>query len=117
VSRSWQLFLRDMLESAVKVERFTSGLELAQFLANEMLYDAVLRNLELLGEAAKRVPDEVRGRYPSVDWRGIASLRDVLAHSYFALDDETLWRIVSEDVRRLRPELDRIAHENPLDLP
>lgn len=115
MSRSWELFLRDMLECAVKVERFTAGLDLARFVANEMLYDAVVRNLELLGEAAKKVPEGVRARYPSVDWRGIASLRDVLAHAYFALDDETLWRIVSEDVRRLRPELERIASENPID--
>ncbi len=53
-----------------------------------MAYDATLRNLEILGEAAKNIPDEIRQRYPEVDWRGVAGLRDILAHAYFALDDD-----------------------------
>ncbi|NOT30705.1 MAG: DUF86 domain-containing protein [Planctomycetes bacterium] len=113
MSRSWVLFLRDMLEGAAKIERFTAGKDLAGFAADAMAYDAVIRNLELLGEAAKNIPEEIRRRYPQVDWRSIAGLRDVLAHSYFALDDATLWRIIREDVRRIAPELERIARENP----
>lgn len=101
MSRSYRLFLRDMLEACEKVMRYTEGLDFDTFVRNELVYDAVLRNLEVLGEAAKKVPDPVRARYPSVEWRAIAGLRDVLAHAYFALDDATLWDIVAQKVPAL----------------
>jgi uncharacterized protein with HEPN domain len=99
LSRSWQLFLRDMLEAAQKVSRYTSGRDLASFTGDEMAYDATVRNLEILGEAAKNIPEEIRQRYPEIDWRGIAGLRDVVADAYFSLDDATLWKIVRTDMR------------------
>jgi uncharacterized protein with HEPN domain len=107
VSRSWRLFLLDMLQAARKVERYTTGLDLEALLHNEMALDATLRNLEILGEAAKGVPPDVQARYPEVDWRGIAGLRDVLAHAYFALDSATLWDIVR---RKVPPLVAQLAH-------
>jgi len=98
MSRSWVLFLRDILESAEKVVRYTRGMDFDAFVSNEMAYDAVLRNLEIIGEAAKHIPDEVRARYPHVPWRQMAGLRDVLAHAYFGLDDAVLWDIVQNEV-------------------
>jgi uncharacterized protein with HEPN domain len=76
-----------------------------------MAYDATLRNLEILGEAAKKIPEEIRQRYPDVDWRGVAGLRDILAHAYFALDDATLWKIVRTDIPHLLDFLGRIERE------
>ena len=111
MSRSWELFLRDMLEAARKVARYTDSRELETFVADEMAYDATLRNLEVLGEAAKNIPDEIRQRYPEVDWRGVAGLRDILAHAYFALDDVTLWKIVRSDIPQLQALLDQIERE------
>ena len=108
MSRSWELFLRDMLESARKVIRFTAGGTLETFVANDVAYDAVLYNLQVLGEAAKKIPDPVRQRHPEIDWRGVAGLRDVLAHAYFAVDSAALWKIVSTDVPRLVTQLERI---------
>ena len=81
------------------------------FVRNELVYDAVLRNPGVLGEAAKKVPDSVRARYPSVEWRAIAGLGDVLAHAYFALDDATLWDIVAHKVPALAEALRRILEE------
>jgi len=101
VSRSWQLFLEDIEEAALKVERRTRAVSFEQFVADDILYDAVVRNLEIVGEAAKGIPDDVRARAPSVDWRRVAGLRDVLAHSYFAIDDETLWDIVRNKIPQL----------------
>lgn len=101
MSRSWELFLRDMLEAAQKVIRYSGEREMEVFVADEMAYDATLRNLEILGEAAKNIPGEIRQLHPEVDWRGVAGLRDILAHAYFALDDETLWKIVRVDMPRL----------------
>jgi uncharacterized protein with HEPN domain len=68
------------------------------FLADERTFDAVMRNLQIIGEAAKNVPPEIRVRYPEIEWRKIAGLRDVLAHAYFTLENETLWDIVQNKV-------------------
>jgi uncharacterized protein with HEPN domain len=113
VSRSWELFLRDMLEAARKMIRFSADRQLESFVADEMAYDATLRNLEVLSEAAKCIPEEVRQRHPDVDWRGLAGLRDVLAHAYFALDDPTLWKIVQIDIPRVIERLGPIEKELP----
>jgi uncharacterized protein with HEPN domain len=95
-----------MWEASEKILRYTGG-----FVQNELVYDAVLRNLEVLGEAAKKVPEDVRNRYPWVEWRAIAGLRDVLAHAYFALDDATLWDIVAQKVPALAEALRQILEE------
>lgn len=108
MSRNWQLFVRDMLEAARKVTRYTDGQELASFAQEEMAYDATVRNLEILGEAAKNIPEEIRRRYPEIDWRGVAGLRDVVAHAYFALDEPTLWKIVKTDIPHLLRQLEKI---------
>jgi len=106
MSRSGRLFLQGMLECARKVVRYTAHLTREQFFSSELEYDATLRNLEILGEAAKKVPDELKHQYPSVDWRGIAGFRDVLAHAYFALDEDTLWDIIARKVPELIPILE-----------
>src|SRR5882724_3639741 len=80
-----------MRQAAGKVVRYVGGRDRQTFFADEMAFDATLRNLEILGEAAKGIPEEVRVRHPEVDWRAIAGLRDILAHAYFALDHATLW--------------------------
>lgn len=80
-----------------------------QFAVDELVSDAVLRNLELLGEAAKQIPDPVRQRYPDVPWRRVAGLRDVLTHAYVGLDDETIWQIVSSSVLALAAQLNTVV--------
>ena len=69
MSRSWELFLQDMLEAARKIIRYTGSRQVEDFVADEMAYDATLRNLEVLGEAAQAMPEDIRQRHPEVDWR------------------------------------------------
>ena len=108
-SRDWTLFLSDMQRFCARVIRYSDGMNAEQFAADELVTDAVLRNLELLGEAAKQIPDAVRDRHPDVPWRRIAGLRDVLAHAYFGLEDETIWQIVSSSIPALATQLKAVA--------
>ena len=98
MSRSWELFLKDMEDATQRILRHTGGLTLEAFKDDDLRYDAVVRNLEILGEAAKGIPPEIRAQIPGIDWRGIAGLRDVLSHAYFAIDDSTLWDIIKNRV-------------------
>ena len=83
MSRDWRLYWEDMIESAEKVKRYTKGMSAKTFTADEKTRDAVLRNLEIIGEAAKQIPLETRQRVRGVDWRKIAGFRDIVAHAYF----------------------------------
>lgn len=81
MSRDYKLYLADILEAIRKIESYVQGLSLQQFSEDEMRVDAVLRNIEIIGEATKNIPPEVRAKYPSIEWRKIAGLRDVAIHA------------------------------------
>jgi uncharacterized protein with HEPN domain len=105
VSRRYLLYLRDMEAACQRVGGFVEGLTQEAFCAHGMAYYAIVRNLEMIGEAAKGVPDEVRKRHPQVEWARIARARDIIAHHYFALEDETLWEMTTVHVPRLLEHL------------
>lgn len=96
--RAWRFYVDDMLACAEKVQRYTAGLDQAAFVANEVVYDATLRNLEIMGEAAKHIPEPVRTAHSAVPWRMVVALRNQLIHGYLGLDDDTLWSIVFHDL-------------------
>jgi uncharacterized protein with HEPN domain len=73
-------------------------LDLNQFVQDEKTFDAIVRNLEIIGEAAKRIPPQMRARYPDVEWNKIAGLRDIVAHEYFGLDEDILWDVVQNRI-------------------
>lgn len=108
MSRDWRLYLDDIREACEKIARYSDASSKAAFFADEKTYDAVLRNLEVIGEAAKRLPEEVRRQHPSVDWRKIAGLRDLIAHAYFGIDHDILWDIVRHKVPELLGRIQRI---------
>lgn len=89
--RDWRLYAEDILGCCEKVRRYVAGMTLEQFRADDRTRDAVARNIEIIGEAAKNLPDPVTRRVPEVPWRNIRGMRDVLAHGYFGASDEILW--------------------------
>lgn len=104
-SRSWQLYLRDMIEFSNKVLSYTEGLDRDRFIAGTLVYDATLRNLELIGEAATHIPGEVREAHPEIQGRRIIATRNRLAHGYLGMDDDVIWDIIRTDVPDLLPAL------------
>jgi len=105
VSRDASLYIDDMIEACRRVMQYTEGLDRAQLVSGTMAHDAVLRNLEVLGEAAKNVPTATRQLDDTIPWRRISGLRDVLAHAYFGIDDDIVWSVVAEEVPTLLPRL------------
>ena len=101
VAREWRFYIDDMIGFAEKVIAYTAGLDQARFVASGLNYDASLRNLELIGEAATHVPDAVRVANPQVPWRLVIATRNRLIHSYLGIDNDTLWSIVVSDVPAL----------------
>lgn len=109
--REWRFYLDDMIHFASKVIAYTDGLDQAGFLASGLTYDATLRNLELIGEAATHIPDAVRVAHPEIPWRMIVATRNRLIHGYLGIDDDTLWSIIRDDVPELLPLLKAMKKE------
>jgi uncharacterized protein with HEPN domain len=100
-----------MLESLEKIERYTTGLTFERFAWDDRTVDAVVRNLEIIGEAARQIPSEVRERYPEVPWRRVIGLRNVVVHEYFAVDVEIVWTVVRRSLPELKEALRRMMAE------
>ena len=106
--RHWHLYVQDMIEFSEKVLSYTDGFDQNAFVADGVIYDATLRNIELIGEAATHVPDEVREDNTHIPWRLIIGTRNRVAHGYLGLDDDVIWFIIQNDVPALLPQLRRL---------
>ncbi len=109
--RTVAVYIEDMLDATEKALSFTNGLDRDRFLENEEKVLAVTRLLEIIGEAAKNVPDTVRAGHPDIPWRKITGTRDRLIHAYFQVDADQVWRTVEEDLPPLRTSLQRILDD------
>lgn len=117
MTKDRRVYLAHILECTQKIERFTAeGRD--RFLRDDMVHDAVIRNFEIIGEAAKRIDDAYRAAHPDIPWQALAGLRDVLIHQYEGIDLERVWAIVENDLPRLKqsiaellPPLDQLERE------
>lgn len=107
-SRAWRFYVDDMVGFLERVQTYTEGFDLRGFVQSGLNYDATLRNLELTGEAATHIPEEVRLAHPEVPWRKIVATRNRLIHGYLGVDNEILWSIIKDDVPELIPLLECI---------
>ncbi|MDO8580675.1 MAG: DUF86 domain-containing protein [Candidatus Omnitrophota bacterium] len=103
--REYKLYLIDILAAAGKIEKFTKGITLAKFRKNELVMDAVIRNLEIIGEASKKLPETFKKNMAGIEWHKIAGLRNILIHEYFGVDAEILWDIIKNKLPELKREV------------
>ena len=111
MSRTYDIYLQDIVAAIDRIESYVQDTTRFQFEADRMRFDAVVRNLEIIGEAVKRVPDSIRENYPNVAWRQIAGLRDRLIHAYFDIDIDIIWDVVQSELPILKSEVQRIINE------
>jgi uncharacterized protein with HEPN domain len=107
--RAWYLYVGDMLLFAQRVLTYTDGMDQDRFVASALTYDATLRDLELIGEAASKVPTDVQATMPQIPWRQIIATRNRVIHGYLGLDNDTLWSIIQTDVPALIVELEKLT--------
>ena len=99
--REWRFYLEDMIEFSLKVQSYTEGMSQTGFIENNITFDATLRNLELIGEAATHIPKEIQSAHPEIPWRLIIATRNRLIHAYLGIDDDTIWSIIQDDIPAL----------------
>jgi uncharacterized protein with HEPN domain len=105
LKREWRFYIDDMIGFAEKVLSYTEGLDQDSFTVHDLTYDATLRNLELIGEAATHIPLTVRQQYPEIPWRMIIATRNRLIHAYLGIDDDTVWSIIQDNIPVLLEQL------------
>ena len=96
--RDWRLYADDILEACGRIKRYVSGMDYDTFVADERTRDAVLRNVEIIGEAAKKLPAEVTARAPHIPWRLVCGMRDVVAHAYFGVSPKVVWDTATSQI-------------------
>jgi uncharacterized protein with HEPN domain len=110
--RDTKLLLGDMLDSALKIRHYTKGLEYESFIADDKTIDAVIRNFEIIGEAANRIDSDYKTSFPEVEWKRLRGFRNRIIHDYFGIDYEIVWNIIKEDIDILIEQLEILVNSN-----
>jgi uncharacterized protein with HEPN domain len=109
--REYGDYVQDIFDSICDIENFTKGLGYDQFADDRKTVNAVVRSVEVIGEASKNIPEEIKGKYSKIDWKGMAGMRDKLIHEYFGVDLEILWKVVKEDIPGIKPAIEQMLKE------
>jgi uncharacterized protein with HEPN domain len=99
-------YIEQILDCIRKINDFSTGLSLKEFKTNEMVQDAIIRNIEIIGEASKKISKDTKQTYYEIPWKEISGMRDKLIHDYLGVDVEVVWKTIKEDI----PTLDRLIH-------
>lgn len=111
VRRSYRLFVEDIRDSVEKIERYIKGLSYEEFIENEIVIDAVIRNLEVIGEASTNIPEDIREKYSVIPWKRMIGLRNIMIHGYFGVDLGIIWEIITRNLPETKPLIMKILEE------
>lgn len=103
-------YLEDILDSIIDIEQFIRGMDFEAFENDKKTMNAVIRSLEVIGEATKNIPEPIKKKYPSIPWKTMAGMRDKMIHEYFGVDIEILWVTATEDVPAIKPMVQNILN-------
>jgi len=106
--RNYNLYLADIKDCIKKIEQYTKNLTFEKFKNNEMIIDAVVRNIEIIGEASANIPVKIKAQYPQLPWSKIIGMRNKVVHEYFGVDVEILWGTIQKRIPELKREIGRV---------
>ena len=107
-NRDYILFIEDIIDSINKIERYVNGLSFEDFIDNEMIIDAVIRNFEVIGEAVINLPEYIKNKYPNVEWKEAKGFRNVMIHNYFGVDKESVWDTIKSDIPNFKRNIIKV---------
>jgi uncharacterized protein with HEPN domain len=108
LKRKASLYIKDIIDAITKIEEFIEGMDFADFIQDDKTASAVVRKLEIIGEAVKQLPNEVRERFAEIPWSAMAKTRDKIIHFYHGVDYEIIWKIIKKELPTLKPSLQKI---------
>ncbi len=108
MQNDYKVYLDDILEAIGKIENYTKNISFSEFSGSDIVVDAVARNLEIIGEAVKNLPNNLKIKYPNIEWKKIAGLRDMLIHEYSGIDLKILWDVVQNKLSILKKSISKI---------
>ncbi len=108
MKNGYRVYLLHILDAIKNIEEFTKGCSKEKFIKAKIIQDSVIRNLEIIGEAAKHVPASVRKKYSSIEWKRIAGMRDILIHEYFGVDLDRVWQVLKVRLPELKEGINNI---------
>ncbi|MFQ5714852.1 MAG: DUF86 domain-containing protein [Candidatus Scalinduaceae bacterium] len=109
--REYRDYLSDILDAMVKAKRFIAGMSYDDFTKDDKTIFAVIRSLEIIGEATKNIPEDFREQNPEIPWKDMAGIRDVLIHDYFGVDKETVWLTVKKKILQVMPLIEQLLEK------
>ncbi|NJL84872.1 MAG: DUF86 domain-containing protein [Leptolyngbyaceae cyanobacterium SM1_1_3] len=104
-----------MLTSISKIQRHTAGLSYEDLMQDERTLDAIVHNLQIIGEATKQIPDSLRSKYPQIQWKAIAGMRDIIAHAYFSINTRIVWNVIQQELKPLKDCIEQLQQNENLD--
>ena len=108
MKRDVAVYIEDILECIAKIEEYTKDITESSFYENTQVQDAVLRRLEIIGEAVKHVPQNIRDKYPEIPWKRVAGMRDILIHTYYGVNVKRVWQVVQKDIPGLKNNISKV---------
>lgn len=108
MQKEYKVYLDDIIESIKKIEKYTKGISYEEFARNDLVIDAVVRNLEIIGEAVKRLPTEIKRQHHNIEWKKVAGLRDILIHEYSGINIKIIWDVITNKIPSLKDTINEI---------
>lgn len=110
--KDWKILVNDILSAIQKIEKYTDKLTYEDFITNDLVKDAAVRNIEIIGEASNRIPDDFKAQHDGIPWNQLRGIRNRIVHDYFGVDHDIIWEIISKELKVLKADLTRILNSD-----